>query len=179
MTAWKNRDIEYKVANNLRCRLNMAIKNKSKAGSAVKNLGCSIEYFMKYIEQQFSEGMSWENWGRNGWHLDHITPLSSFDLTDIEQFKLACHYKNYRPLWAKDNLKKASKNIFPKLSVEEISETHTTSYRRKTNRLSNPAIKNKDNLIELHNKGLSSYKIAEELNCSPTNVRYWIRKLKI
>jgi hypothetical protein len=51
--------------------------------------------------------MTWENWSVNGWHIDHIKPLSSFDLTDTEQLKEACSYNNLQPLWAKDNLKKS------------------------------------------------------------------------
>lgn len=42
----------------------------------------------------------------NGWHIDHIKPLCSFDLKDKVQFKEACHYSNLQPLWAKDNLNK-------------------------------------------------------------------------
>jgi hypothetical protein len=51
--------------------------------------------------------MSWDNWGTHGWHIDHIIPLSSFDLTDREQFLKACHYTNLQPLWAADNIRKS------------------------------------------------------------------------
>jgi hypothetical protein len=47
--------------------------------------------------------MSWENYGRKGWHIDHIRPLSSFDLTDAEQRRIAFHHTNLQPLWASDN----------------------------------------------------------------------------
>ena len=56
-----------------------------------------------YIEEKFEPGMSWDNWGMDTWHLDHIRPLTDFDLTDREQFLQACHYTNYQPLSAQDN----------------------------------------------------------------------------
>jgi len=80
-----------------------------RSASAVRDLGCSIPEFIKYIEAQFSPGMSWENWSRKGWHLDHKQPLASFDLTDSEQAKIACHYSNLQPLWAKANEAKGAK----------------------------------------------------------------------
>lgn len=99
----------FKLRENLRTRVYIAIKNNHKAGSAVRDLGCSIEEFKEYIENKFQLGMSWNNWGE--WHLDHIIPLSSFNLSNREQFLKACHYTNYQPLWAIDNLKKSNKVI--------------------------------------------------------------------
>jgi hypothetical protein len=102
----KINDIRYKLACNLRVRLNIAIKNNQKAGSAVRDLGCSIEQFKAYLEGLWEEGMSWDNWSLNGWHIDHIIPLSYFDLTDNDQFLKACHYTNMQPLWAGENHRK-------------------------------------------------------------------------
>ena len=76
------------------------------AGSAVRDLGCTIEELKLYLAAKFQPGMSWENWSFAGWHIDHIRPLASFDLTDSAQFKLAVHYTNLQPLWAKDNFSK-------------------------------------------------------------------------
>jgi hypothetical protein len=99
--------LNQRVANNLRNRLNRAIKCNYKSGSAVGDLGCSIDQLKAYLESKFQPGMTWDNYGRTGWHIDHIKPLSSFDLTNRDQFVLACHYTNLQPLWAKDNMSKS------------------------------------------------------------------------
>ena len=99
-------DPNYKLARLLRHRLYLALRpsDTAKRVSAVLSLGCSIAYFRVYLEGLFQPGMTWENQGK--WHIDHIRPMSSFDLTDPEQQKAACHYTNLQPLWAEDNLKK-------------------------------------------------------------------------
>lgn len=102
-------DIDFKLKRNLRSRLNKTIRGDYKTGSAVRDLGCSIEEFKAYLESLFQPGMSWDNYGLKGWHIDHIIPLDSFDLTDPEQLKKACHYTNLQPLWAADNLKKSNR----------------------------------------------------------------------
>lgn len=104
-----NSDPVYTLNVKIRARIRMAIKKGAKTGSAVRDLGCSIQDFRKYIESKFQDGMSWDNWGVKGWHLDHIIPVSHFDLSDREQFKQAVHYTNLQPLWAKDNLLKSDK----------------------------------------------------------------------
>jgi len=104
-------DINYKLAHMLRSRLNSAVRGDYKSGSAVKDLGCSIEYFKNHIEKQFLDGMSWDNHGREAeeWSIDHIKPLASFDLSDREEFLEVSHYTNLRPMWHLDNLIKGSK----------------------------------------------------------------------
>ena len=103
-----------KLANNLRRRLRDAIKNSYQYGSVLKEIGCTIEELKQYLEQKFyirktGEQMTWDSYGLRGWHLDHIIPLISFDLTDQEQLLKACHYTNIQPLWAEDNLRKGAK----------------------------------------------------------------------
>ena len=106
---YKQENIQFKLRKHLRSRLKSAIKHNFKAGSAIRDLGCTIFELKVYLESKFEIGMSWENYGFYGWHIDHIKPLSSFDLTDREQLLQAVHYTNLQPLWAKDNLSKGNK----------------------------------------------------------------------
>jgi hypothetical protein len=105
-------DPEYRISVVLRARLSRALKNNQKKGSAVRDLGCSIDNFKTYLESKFQPGMSWMNWGRgqNKWHIDHIVPLCCFDLSDLDQLKKACHYTNLQPLWETQNLRKGGKH---------------------------------------------------------------------
>lgn len=70
-------------------------------------LGCTYAQARKWIESQFQRGMSWNNVGE--WEIDHIVPISSFDLTDERQVRCVNHFTNLRPLWAQDNRRKRDK----------------------------------------------------------------------
>jgi len=83
-----------------------------KSGSGVKDLGCSIKDLKIYLEGKFKQGMSWNNWGTKGWHIDHIRPLSSFKLSERSNLLEACHYTNLQPLWAEDNILKSDNYEF-------------------------------------------------------------------
>lgn len=102
-------DIEYRIKHNLRSNLYNKLKN-SKNSSVTKCLGCSVTQLKAHLEAQFQPGMNWDNYGRDGWHIDHIRPLASFNLKNKEEFKKACHYTNLQPLWAEDNLRKGAKH---------------------------------------------------------------------
>lgn len=107
-----DQEIQYRLAKLLRGRLKGAIRNNHRNGSAVRDLGCTIEFLKNYLERQFTDAMTWRNWGAV-WHIDHISPLSAFDLTKPEQVKMACHYKNLRPLPKEINYAKAAKILRP------------------------------------------------------------------
>lgn len=102
-TNWRNACTNRKLAHSIRTRLNKAVRGKS----ARENLGCSIPEFKAHLEEQFEQGMTWENYGK--WEIDHILPLSSFNLENPEELKKACHYSNMQPLWKADNIRKGAK----------------------------------------------------------------------
>lgn len=105
----RKKDIEYKIICILRGRIKSAIAKGYKKGSSLELLGCTIDFFKKYISSKFQVGMSWDNYGVYGWHVDHIIPCSSFNLLDESQQKKCFHYTNLQPLWAADNLRKSNK----------------------------------------------------------------------
>lgn len=111
---YKN-DVLYRLAKLIRNRTNSATKASSleKKYKFIQYIGCTMERLREHLEQQFLPGMSWENHGLHGWHIDHIIPLSSAE-TEEELLKLS-HFSNLQPLWAKDNLTKWAKKVCPSL----------------------------------------------------------------
>lgn len=111
----RTRKIKYKVDPQFRLRICVAVRLASAmkhgyvAGTAIESLGCSIKEFKQYLEKKFKPGMTWDNYGYNGWHVDHIKPLCIFDLTDKNQLAEAAHYTNMQPLWKDENFKKGGK----------------------------------------------------------------------
>ncbi len=105
----KLNDPIYKLVINVRNRLRKYLKDKSITKNKItfNIIGCTPPQLKEHLETQFVYGMSWENHGLFGWHIDHIIPLSSAK-TEEELYKL-CHYTNLQPLWAKDNLVKSDK----------------------------------------------------------------------
>lgn len=96
----------YKLIQNLRGRIQTAIAGKStKSAKTFELLGAPWVWVEAYLEEQFVPGMTWENYGPV-WHIDHIRPCASFDLTDPDQQKICFHWTNLQPLFAADNLKK-------------------------------------------------------------------------
>ena len=111
------KDPQFKLRLAVRSRISTEFK-KHKIKSIGRNtnrllslIGCSFDVMLNHIEQQWVEGMSWDNHGIRGWHVDHIKPCASFDLTCPEQLAQCFHYTNMQPLWWRDNLKKGSKTF--------------------------------------------------------------------
>jgi hypothetical protein len=107
----KQEDMFFKIKSNLSSRLSDLIKDRVVGQRTVELLGCDKDTFLQYLESQFTEGMTWENYGLKGWHIDHIIPISLYDLTNEDEVKKACHYTNLQPLWWQDNLEKSNKVI--------------------------------------------------------------------
>lgn len=102
-----------RLKSNIARAVHIALKGGKSGGSTFLLLGYSVPDLMRHIERQFLPGMSWDNYARDGWHVDHIRPLCSFtyETSDDPQFRAAWALANLRPLWAKDNLRKGGRAV--------------------------------------------------------------------
>ena len=107
--ARKKTDSKYKMLCTLRNRIYDVLKLKKaiKSKRTLELLGCNLQEFKKHIESKFSVGMNWDNHGKFGWHIDHIKPCASFDLSCSKQQEECFHYINMQPLWWRDNIIKS------------------------------------------------------------------------
>jgi hypothetical protein len=105
----KETDPKFKILRNSRNRLYNFLfkKHLTKPKKTIQLFGCEMDVLKNHLESLFTENMSWDNYGKNGWHIDHIIPLSSAN-SEEEIIKL-CHYTNLQPLWSEDNLKKSNR----------------------------------------------------------------------
>lgn len=104
-------------------RLRDALRGQTKSATTMALLGCTIEELKKYLQKQFVEGMTWENRSTT-WHIDHMLPCSSFDLSDKEQQRRCFHYSNLQPLFASENMSKGNKNIYGPYMKWDKGEWH-------------------------------------------------------
>jgi hypothetical protein len=109
---WRNirkEQPKYKLINAVRSRLAEYLKQKGykKDKNTFNIIGCTPDELRQHIEKQFKIGMTWENYGHETWHIDHIIPISSGKNKD-EIYKLS-HYSNLQPLWAEENYEKSNR----------------------------------------------------------------------
>jgi len=100
-------DSTFRLTNSLRFRIYRLLKHSYETSSSLELVGCSIEELQTHLKKQFQEGMSFENYGE--WHIDHIKPCASFDLSKEDEQRECFNYTNLQPLWAVDNLIKGAR----------------------------------------------------------------------
>lgn len=104
------------VAHRLRNRIQESLKGKRVSQSLTSLCGCSLGFLKQHLQAQFTDKMAWNNYGKL-WHIDHIIPLASFDLTVESQLKQASHFTNLRPMIARDNISKGKKITEPQMKL--------------------------------------------------------------
>lgn len=116
----RNNDIVKKLSNNISTSIRHSIKGEKEGRHWESLVGYTVQDIMTHLESQFTEGMTWEHFMRGEIHIDHKIPLVLFDFQSPEdrKFKAAWSLKNLQPLWAKDNLAKQDKILYPELLIE-------------------------------------------------------------
>lgn len=101
-------DASFTMRKRLSCRLRELCSKRGiqKRNSITAYLGCTPKELIGHLESKFLPGMNWQNYGRDGWHVDHHIPCAAFDLTREDHRAVLFHHSNLRPLWAMDNAKK-------------------------------------------------------------------------
>lgn len=102
----------FKLKNNYATLVRNSLKNKGikKNTKTYELLGCTPQFFRNYIESLFEPWMTWDNYGMHKndgirrWNIDHIVPLSHFNLANTQEAKKAFHYTNCRPYDAQKNI---------------------------------------------------------------------------
>lgn len=100
-------DANFRIRRVLRTRLYKTIKGIKSSKSVLRYLEMDVNIFKTYLEFQFSDRMSWDNYAKV-WEIDHVAPCSCFDLTKEEEKAICFNWKNMRPLLKSDNLAKSS-----------------------------------------------------------------------
>lgn len=122
--------IESKIKRALYCRARALLKKMLRAKKHTTPVRARMaKRIREHIESQFTKGMTWENWGRGTsckreWHLDHIVPISKFDIRKKSELARANHWTNLRPMWADENQKKGAKIPVGAGQLELITEVY-------------------------------------------------------
>ena len=108
------KNLKFKININISTGIRRSLKSTKNGYHWETLVGYTLNDLMKHLESLFNNGMSWDNYGRNGWHIDHIKPISNFNFNSYENKKfLECwSLTNLQPLWEKENLRKGSKLIY-------------------------------------------------------------------
>jgi hypothetical protein len=102
----KNNPYRHMVAHMRKCLKDSLVGRKGH--KTFVYLGCTGLELKVWLESQFTNGMSWENRGIDGWHIDHYVPISYFDLSQEEDRFICWNYRNLRPLWSAENVEKGN-----------------------------------------------------------------------
>lgn len=104
-----NSDMEFNLKERIRRQFKKHLRGHG-TSSLMRELGYTTKDLKAHLNKQFTKGMSWDNYG--DWHIDHIIPVSSFQLNDINEIKTCWALPNLRPMWGTDNIRKNNRMEF-------------------------------------------------------------------
>ena len=109
---YRNKDkIDAKINKNISKHMWESLKGNKQGSHWEILVGYTLNDLQIHLESKFQEGMSFNNYGKTGWHIDHIIPISlwKFEKPEDREFKQCWALCNLQPLWAVDNLRKGNK----------------------------------------------------------------------
>ena len=111
--AQKRKREKYRISQNISSYIRQSLNGKKDNKHWENLVGYTLQELKYHIEKQFKLGMNWNNYGLYGWHIDHIKPVSLFNITNYNcnDFKKCWSLSNLQPLWAEENWKKGNKEI--------------------------------------------------------------------
>lgn len=115
-------DLNYKIRKILSGRIKNVLNGISKSNNTQQLLGCSLEFFKDFVEFSFYDNMCWDNYGSH-WHIDHVRPCASFDLSDPGQQRECFNWRNLSPLRADKNMSKKDKIDNFQILMQELRVT--------------------------------------------------------
>ena len=121
LRVYRRKNPQANIINNIRTRIHNVLKS-NKTSSTIELIGCDKCLLVNWIESQFDDRMSWDNYG-SYWHLDHVIPLALFDLTNTQAQYMACHWSNCKPLEASKNISKSDNLVIDYIKEHIITLT--------------------------------------------------------
>jgi len=103
-------DPGYRLNKNMATDIRNSLRGEKNGAHWEGLVGYTCEELMMHLEKQFLPGMTWRNYGRNGWHVDHIIAIYWWNITSVKckAFKMCWSLENLRPMWGADNIKKGN-----------------------------------------------------------------------
>ena len=102
---------KFRLVDSIRQRVYRVVKQRfTPSAKTLELIGCTQDELISWVERQFEEGMTWENYGLHGWHLDHVVPVAMYmdNIEDPDVQRKCFNMKNLKPMWAEDNRRKSS-----------------------------------------------------------------------
>jgi len=92
-----------RLRHNLQRRIHKLLAEQSRSANTMALVGCTVAELRAHLESLFDKNMTWDNYGADGWHIDHIIPCAMFDLQHSEEQGVCFHWTNLQPMWATEN----------------------------------------------------------------------------
>jgi hypothetical protein len=99
-------DMDFRLCEILRSKIHKMLSGKDTSYKTL--IGCEMDTLKSWLEFQFDAEMSWSNLGTY-WQIDHILPISRFNLSEDSNKRVCFSWTNLQPLRKDINCRKSNK----------------------------------------------------------------------